>query len=1755
MARKSDTMRTFNVAVVGLSGTEKEKGQAGVGKSCLCNRFIRSLADDYNVDHISVLSQTDFSGRVVNNDHFLYWGEVTKSSEEGIEFQFQVIEQTEFIDDASFQPFKGGKMEPYIKRSSATKLTSAEKLMYICKNQLGIEKEYEQKVLPDGKINIDGFVCVFDVSVVPSRSIEKQVEFAAGVLNNLMKTKKPIVLVTTKNDDANESYVKEAEKLVSRKEYKGSILMIETSAHENVNVDLAFIILAQLIDRTKGRTKIVPFAEAARSRKELLDLSTETYLRLIRSQVTDYRALWSHTSKKLAQHQDFIHHVELFGLDSAQRLFRRHVKKLKDEHLAKRVQGYMEMLPDVLQEMVPDLSSLKDGDWPTVQQHIKEHPDFNQYFYECPEDIPWTECDFVDSSETRIPYEVLDTSEAETVYKNHVNALQQEQKRLEWKKHFKQLLEETGYVTPGKLLSEVKVLFMGRECFEALSEQDCLQIYEQHQKEIIEKAKHNFQELLLEHADLFYHFKSIAPTGTITQDDIKEITDALQEDSRYKALDRLDQDRKLMLFQHLGFVHCPIREHCPAFPNCMDALIERILSTKAHRPSSWNRNSQWLLSSDNNQLNLVLLGIDGLAEELANEIRAQCDEDEYEIDCQLYSLDYRIIDGDVSLPQNSFRTSDFLPHGCFCVYSNPESFEYVRESLEKTLLSNLEQEDRLPFQGLPLVILFVADATVEEKEAMHLREEGQSLADSLQCPFIDVSLEDMAPGQRFNASLVGDALRQLIQSIHHRAGFLNIYQSVMECSEPDIRIIMCMFCGDPYSVENVLGPLLSHQCCFLSGDRSIILETFLGDSKRKVEVIISSYHGANAFREELVHGFILVYSTKRKASLATLNAFSMNIPNLPIQILAVTDSGGANAFFCSDLSHLLITEGNATADRLQAHFMTSTSSCQQKTAFYTPFFKEVWEKKPEIEQAFHMEEPGQLDDSGEGTLERPSRHPLPPPRHESYHIKTGSNDGSGSEIYERLPTDGSLGDDIDEPLSPTFPDDRPLSPSDDSDIYSHVDMYSQENGEHLVKPSQIKSHRKLQQGGFEVYPPPTTPPEPAPPDHPPRRLMKASTLPTGSHTSLDEITSDISGSRESLATRDSDRDDEMWVNSYGLHAFTTGRRHMPSSKSRPKGSSQTLKQPGKLNLKDFSLVTDAIARMNVGGKEGMAQKLSKPGFGHAPLATPENVDLGSEYAQVKDAVPGSYPAYDGDYSYTLVQDAVSNSNKSKLRHRREKGRPSYSDSDSDWSSLERRQRGLDTYSKVNRKPTPHKRTRKKRTAIPVATPRVPPIQPFSALSDGPGLLNYRFKEERSRGGCDSSEKVHSETPSDESDGSDLDVSSSATRPRYKPHKRSFRLKKKPGLIGGGRGTVVGPPLIPMPPDLRGPPHHPPALQQQLTSQITSDNDLFSPSSKLKMDASYGVVHDDESSLDVSSPRDVNSPMFGVVPKVKEGDKSTRRKEKQKAKEDEKQEKRRLKEEKTKRMEREKKAKGKQGKTKGGTAMVVQPLALEDFVQSEENAIPLLLEKCVRFIEEEGLDSEGIYRVPGNRAHVELLFQKFDEDPAFNIHDLDIPVNAVATALKDFFSKRLPPLLTQDIMAELEDISVTNTHDYEAMRCQNRLAGASPLNPTPEHFSYPVKTDRSCRLLALRGLLKKLPRVHFEVLKFIFQHFVKISENCKLNSMDSKNLAICWWPTLLPIEFSDMGRFEQMRPHLEDVVQTMIDQYPFLFCGKEAFVMV
>ncbi|XP_065581199.1 rho GTPase-activating protein 190-like, partial [Artemia franciscana] len=1589
MARRGDGGKCFNISVVGLSGTERDKGQLGVGKSCLCNRFVRPKADDYFTEHISVLSQSDFSGRVINNDHFLYWGEIRRVSEDGVEFHFQVVEQTEFVDDSSFQPFKGGKMEPYVKRCSNTKLQSAEKLMYICKNQLGIEKEYEQKVIPDGRFNVDGFLCLVDVSVVPSRPIERQLDFIAHTLQNLMKTKKPVVVVTTKNDEACDAFVREVERFINRKDFKGNIPIVETSAHENVNVDLAFVILAQLIDKTKGRTRIVPYSEAYRSRKELADSATEAYMRLVRMHVQDYRTPWSHASKKLSLQQDYIFFVDNFGQDDAKRLFMKHVKRLKDEHLARKVKGYTDSLPDVLMDLYPDIPSLGDGDWERIKEEIHQHPDFEHYFIDCPADATWMDLDLLESTENRIPFNVLELQEAESVYRSHVNMLQREQRLAVYRKEFKQLLEETGYVTPGKHLSEVQVLFMGRECFEALLESDCQKIYDQHQKEIIERSKSNFQELLFEYADVFYQFSSI----TVTAEDIREIRERLQEDSRFKALDRLDGERQKLLLQHLSFVQYPRRENCVAFPHCCDTIIENTLRSKSSSDSSSLKKQQqknWLNSQDFGQLSVTIVGDSTLAQEVVREVKGLCDDDEYELNGQVHTFQFEILDGDAKHGQTALRFSGFVSNGCFCIYSSIDSLNSVREVLEKNFLSSIDGGESVTLQGVPIVLLLVANPTLSDNEVEHLRSEGMNLAETLQCTFFDLSDEPNSDGTlSLRSSEFSHALRTLITAIQQKSGLVSIYQSLSEVSDPDIRIIMCLLCGDPFSIDTVILPLLSNPSCVVTGDRTVILETFLGDCRRKVEVTISSYHAASEYRESLIHGYILVYSTKRRASLAVLNAFSAATPDVPIQILAVTETGGISVIFNSELSHQLITLGNSIADRLQAHFMTLTPSSSQKTVLYTPFFRDVWDKKPEVEKAYHLDDSGLLHDSGEGTLERPPRPPLPPPRNDSRAL--GSNDGSrsGSEIYERLPTDGSLGDGLEEGCSPTFQKStRRLIASDDSDVYSTLDRDGEKrgsekfNGELLMKPSHVKAKRgqpesqfipemyptspssftskqcmhsnpgtpptqlstpppeldhapkrdggfrcafsthhskfvhfprialllgtnpltwdretdQKDPGGFQVFPQPSTPPEPAPPDRGTRLVSDRSATnsrwlapETGQASSFDDTSALASVLRDSAPIRQSGwlddsifvhRPLEHWTNtseSYSQRAFTTGRRRYPPPSGPPpavpgKESAIFSNKPGRINMKEFTNVTDVLAKIRLTstreGKEALLPPAPPPRLG-----------------KVKEGIGSHFGgSYDGDYSYNSVHHS-SGSSKPRSRLRRDKElRQAFTDSDSDLSSPDRL-RLSDPLHRNSRKPGSGKRIRRKRAAIPVAMPKAPSL-PLTPRSD-PRLQLAP---------TDGSTKVHMiSSESSEEESKNL-IRQCAPRPKPKRKENETRL-------------------------------------------FTEDSYYTMPyyyGQRRVRDPTYGLLRDDESGDELASPKDKEnstllSRLHGGPERERERDRSAqRRREKQKAKEDEKLERRKLKEEERLKKQAEKERKR---RIKAGNAAKAPP-TLDDVAQNE-----------------------------------------------------------------------------------------------------------------------------------------------------------------------------------------------------------------------------
>lgn len=174
----------------------------------------------------------------------------------------------------------------------------------------------------------------------------------------------------------------------------------------------------------------------------------------------------------------------------------------------------------------------------------------------------------------------------------------------------------------------------------------------------------------------------------------------------------------------------------------------------------------------------------------------------------------------------------------------------------------------------------------------------------------------------------------------------------------------------------------------------------------------------------------------------------------------------------------------------------------------------------------------------------------------------------------------------------------------------------------------------------------------------------------------------------------------------------------------------------------------------------------------------------------------------------------------------------------------------------------------------------------------------------------------------------------------------------------------------------------------------------------------------------------------------------------------------------------------------------------------DNPVPAFIERCVEYIESTGLNNEGLYRVSGNRTDQDNIQRQFDQDHNIDLVAMDVTVNAVAGALKAFFSDLPEPLIPYNLHSEL----------LEATRL----------------------IDMSEKLNAFKELLKKFPVENYEVFKYIITHLNRVSQQSKLNRMVADNLAICFWPTFLRPDALTNAAVNQ------STIETFIQQYQFLF---------
>uniref|UniRef100_A0A665VY22 SLIT-ROBO Rho GTPase-activating protein 1 n=1 Tax=Echeneis naucrates TaxID=173247 RepID=A0A665VY22_ECHNA len=184
-------------------------------------------------------------------------------------------------------------------------------------------------------------------------------------------------------------------------------------------------------------------------------------------------------------------------------------------------------------------------------------------------------------------------------------------------------------------------------------------------------------------------------------------------------------------------------------------------------------------------------------------------------------------------------------------------------------------------------------------------------------------------------------------------------------------------------------------------------------------------------------------------------------------------------------------------------------------------------------------------------------------------------------------------------------------------------------------------------------------------------------------------------------------------------------------------------------------------------------------------------------------------------------------------------------------------------------------------------------------------------------------------------------------------------------------------------------------------------------------------------------------------------------------------------------------------------------------QDSGEAIPLMVESCIRFISRHGLQHEGIFRVSGSQVEVNDIKNAFErgEDPLAgdqNDHDMD----SIAGVLKLYFRGLDHALFPKEVF-----------HDLISCVCNLQE-----------------------RAVHIKKVLQSLPSKTIIVMRYLFAFLNHLSQYSEDNMMDPYNLAICFGPTLMSVpEGHDQV---SCQAHVNELIKTIIIHHDTIFPGLQ-----
>lgn len=170
-------------------------------------------------------------------------------------------------------------------------------------------------------------------------------------------------------------------------------------------------------------------------------------------------------------------------------------------------------------------------------------------------------------------------------------------------------------------------------------------------------------------------------------------------------------------------------------------------------------------------------------------------------------------------------------------------------------------------------------------------------------------------------------------------------------------------------------------------------------------------------------------------------------------------------------------------------------------------------------------------------------------------------------------------------------------------------------------------------------------------------------------------------------------------------------------------------------------------------------------------------------------------------------------------------------------------------------------------------------------------------------------------------------------------------------------------------------------------------------------------------------------------------------------------------------------------------------------------VPEVVYQCASFLREYGLRTQGVFRIPGDMGIVKRLKNLYNTQSTVDLrielgaNEDSIPKDkladrcmTVATLLKCFFRELQKPLITVDVMSDLQDIIL-------------------PVLKNMRKNETETKEVDSKIFSAIQVVLGVMNECNQLCLRYVVRLLADIAVYCEENKMTPKNLSVCWSPSL------------------------------------------